>query len=151
MNVPYETLEIDPNEIAVLTAKMKGCKYKLGAKASFDQQLADIKEIDCSGYFRLLVHKACGEVIPDGTYAQHRYFKNGHFKPTSGDYCKLHDGVLRVCVMTPAMNGQAWGHIAFVLNGRTYESYGGNGPGSRAFTGTSKFQRIADKFVIAYP
>lgn len=151
MNIPYETLPIDPQDISVLTAKMKGCKYKLGAKAKLDAQLADIKQIDCSGFARLMIAKMCGVEIPDGTTHQHRYFSEGHFKPTSTDYCKLSDGVLRVCVMTPAMNGQPWGHICFVLNGKTYESYGGHGVGSRPFTGSTKFQRIADKFVIAYP
>ena len=56
MTIPWEVLNIDPNDIPVLTAKMKGCKYRLGAKAkSLGDQLASVDAIDCSGFTRLIV------------------------------------------------------------------------------------------------
>lgn len=146
-----ETFQLDPLDIPVLTAKMKGCRYRLGAKApSLDTQLADIDDIDCSGYVRLMVYKACGEVIPDGSYNQGRWFETHHFKESTLANCKLKDGVLRLLWMLPK-NGGGVGHIAFCLNGKTYESYGGHGPGSRLFSGLSKFQKVARVFVLAYP
>lgn len=146
----HESLDLDPNDIPIFTGKMKGCKYKLGAKAPFTAQLADIKEIDCSGFVRLLIHKGCGVVIPDGSFNQGSWFESNHFKVSDTASCKLKDGILRLLWMTPKQGGGI-GHIAFCLNGNTYESYGGHGPGSRMFTGLSKFQKVAKVFVLAYP
>jgi hypothetical protein len=146
----WESFDFDPNLIPLYTAKMKGCKYKLGAKASsLDVQLSDVREIDCSGFIRLILHK-CGVKFPDGSYTQGKWLEDNHFKPTTTDACKLKDGVLRIAWMLPK-DGGGIGHIAFVLNGKTYESWGGHGVGSRPFTGVSKFQKVSKKFVIAYP
>lgn len=148
---PWESFDFDPSVIPVLTAKMRDCKYELGAKApSLEVQLADIKEIDCSGFVRIITYKASGTILPDGSFMQGRWFEENNFKVSDTASCKLHDGVLRLLWMTPHQGGGV-GHIAFCLNAKTYESYGGHGPGSRPFTGASKFQRVSKVFVLAYP
>jgi len=156
---PWPHLDLDPEHLKELVALMAGCKYKLGAKApSLDFQLASIKQIDCSGFVRLMIYKLTmlsdpfskGLVIPDGSFNQGEWFEKNNFKPSDTESCKLLDGKLRLLWMTPKQGGGV-GHIAFVLNGVTYESYGGHGPGSRKFTGKSNFQKIAKVFVLALP
>ena len=151
MRIPWELLPIEPSSIPVLTAKMRGCRYRLGAKAdSLDQQLAEIDHIDCSGFTRILVYKACGTVIPDGSWHQREYLRKSRFKQSTVDAGKLKDGMLRMFVL-PQQPGPGVGrHVGFILNGMTYESYGGNGPGSRAWTGRG-YQAKCEVFVIAYP
>ncbi|MCC7229270.1 MAG: C40 family peptidase [Fimbriimonadaceae bacterium] len=149
--LPYETLPIEPQDIPVLTGKMKDCKYLLGAKAPFlGVQLADVKEIDCSGYTRLIVSKACGEVIPDGSAKQLEWLIENHFKESTVEAGKLKDGILRMFVL-PQQPGKGVGrHVGFILNGRTYESYGGHGPGSRPWSGKG-YQRKCRVFVLSFP
>lgn len=147
----YETLDIDPHDIPVLTKKLEnlGCKYKLGAKASsIDAQFADIRAIDCSGFTRLIVRRCGGPVIPDGSAMQLNWLVDNHFKPSSVEYAKLHDDILRMFVL-PQQPGKGVGrHVGFVLNGMTYESYGGHGPGSRPWTGKG-YQAKCRVFVVA--
>jgi hypothetical protein len=96
---------------------------------------------------RLLVFKACGVVLPDGSWNQGQYLREHGFKVSRPIDCFRRDGYLRVLVMR-AKDGRP-GHIAFCLNGRTYESYGGHGPGSRLFTMLTTFQRTATVYVLA--
>lgn len=151
MPEPWETLPIDPNEMPILLGKMAGCEYELGAKANpLDQQLADIKAIDCSGLTKVLIFKACGEIIPDGSANQLAWLKAAHFKPSSIQAGKLKDGILRMFVL-PQQPGQGVGrHTGFILNGKTLESYGGHGPGRRSWTGRA-YQSKCQVFVLAYP
>lgn len=152
-----KTLPIKPSDIPALAAKMSNCKYSLGAKAPADYfksgtgvQIKDIKQIDCSGFVRLMIYKACGVLIPDGSWYQGKWFEDQGFKVSTTEACKLKDGVLRLLWMTPTQ-GSGTGHIAFCLDGRTYESYGGKGVGSRLFSGLSKFQKVSKVFVVAHP
>jgi cell wall-associated NlpC family hydrolase len=148
---PWESFDFDPNDLPILTAKMRGCKYELGAKAkSLGDQLASIGTIDCSGFHRLMIFKLAGVAIPDGSWNQGEYYRENHFKPSTVDAGKLKDGILRAAIL-PQQPGPGVGrHIVFILNGRTYESYGGNGPGSRSWTGRG-WQGKCKVFVLAYP
>ena len=149
--LPWELLPIEPGEIPVLTGKMRGCGYRLGAKApSLDTQLAAIAQIDCSGFTRIIIYKACGEKIPDGSARQLDWLIDSNFKESTVDNGKLLDGMLRIFVL-PQQPGPGVGrHVGFILNGMTYESYVGNGPGSRAWTGRG-YQAKCKVYVIAYP
>lgn len=149
---PWETFEdLDPSDIPIFTAKMKGCKYELGAKAKLDSQLADVKAIDCSGFTRLLIKKVCGEVIPDGSMAQGKWFIDNNFKESTLEAGLLKDGILRLAWL-PQQPGKGVGrHVAFILNGRTYESRGGAGPSSRIWTGKGGWQSKCRVFVLAHP
>jgi cell wall-associated NlpC family hydrolase len=134
-------------EIPKLTAKMNA-GYRLGAKAKYlGQQLAEIDEIDCSGFVRIIWFKVFDNVIPDGSWHQNNWLVQKGYKPGKKLDCFKKDGKLRILYMAP--KGKKPGHIAFCLNGRTYESYGGNGPGSRLFTGLSPFQAKAIVWEIA--
>lgn len=151
-----KTLPIIPSDIPRLAGKMTA-KYKLGAKApaayfkaGTGVQIKDIPHIDCSGFVRLMVYKACGVLIPDGSWNQGKWFEDNGFKVSTTAACKLKDGVLRLLWMTPAQGGGV-GHIAFCLDGRTYESRSGKGVDSRLFTGASHFQKVSKVFVLAYP
>jgi hypothetical protein len=149
MPVPWEVLPIEPGDVPALTAKMKGCRYKLGAKAPhLDVQLVDVGEIDCSGFTRLIVYKACGTIIPDGSYFQLKYLEDCRFKESKVAYGLLADNILRMFVL-PQQPGIGVGrHVGFILNGKTYESYGGHGPGSRPWTGKG-YQAKCRVFVLA--
>lgn len=142
-------------DVASLTRKMDKCKYELGAKASSAffktprmVQVSSIDEIDCSGFVRLVVWILAGVLLPDGSWKQGEWFEANGFKVSTTEACKLEDNVLRLLWMTPAQGGGV-GHIAFCWNGQTFESYGGNGPGSRKFTGDTHFQKVSKVFVLA--
>ena len=144
--MPMPLLPIDPLQIPGFFARFNA-GYRLGAKARMSDKPEEVTEIDCSGVVRYAIYRLGGGKIPDGSWHQDRYFSENGYK-VSGKYaCFLRDNILRLLYM-PAKNGKP-GHIAFCLNGRTYESWGGNGPGSRLFTGLSKFQATCKVYVIA--
>lgn len=153
----HKTLPIKPSDIPMLATKMSGCKYKLGAKApaayfkpGTGVQIKDIKSIDCSGFVRLLIYKACGVVIPDGSWNQGKWFEDQGFKVSNTDAGKLKDGILRVAIL-PQQPGPGVGrHIAFILDGKTYESRSGKGVGSRKWNGLG-WQGKCKVYVVAYP
>lgn len=157
-----KTLDFDPLVIPELTGKMITADYGLGAKAPEAEyfregtgaQIKDIKLIDCSGYFRLTVYKACGVKCPDGSAAQLAWLRKEGFKETTVAAGKLMDGVLRAAVrpQQPGNTGGARGrHITWILNGRTFESSPTTkGPGSRPWTGRG-WQSQCKVFVVAYP
>ena len=123
----------DPAKLPPLFAKLKA-RYRLGAKAdSLDQQLADVRYIDCSGAFRLIAWKFAGAKLPDGSWHQARWLDDNGFKVSDVASAKLKDGHLRAFQLPPSP-GRV-GHIGFVLDGKTYESYGGQGAGSREWNG----------------
>lgn len=154
-------LDFEPEIISELTGKMIAADYKLGAKASaayFKEgtgvQIKDIDDIDCSGFFRLTLYKACGVLCPDGSAAQLAWLRNEGFKESTVEAGKLKDGILRAAVrpQQPGSTGGARGrHIVWILNARTYESSPStHGPGSRPWTGTG-WQAQCKVFVVAQP
>lgn len=118
------------------TKRMIDWDYGFGDKAKdLDVQLSDKgKRIDCSGYVRLMFWKLCKILIPDGSWAQGKWFDKQGFKVSSPESAKLKDGILRVAVLPVTKDHP--GHVLFVYNGRTYESKPGTGPSSRPWTGT---------------
>lgn len=135
----WSLLDMDIPLLLTLAAKTErpGNQYGLGAKASsLTAQASEIAEgpIDCSGYFRWLIRRSAGIVIPDGSFYQMQWMDDIGFKYSSVDSGMLHDGVVRAAYMRPLSNGGV-GHIALVHNGRTIESSGKRGPGRRPWTG----------------
>lgn len=121
--------------------KMAGrVKYRLGAKARASQQTGEIEEIDCSGYVRYLMQRCGVPDFPDGTWAQSRWL-------AKSDWASKRYNDLRYTVNDPtrlfvagfteysdARGRRRHGHIWLVHQGRTLESYGGVGVGSRSWS-----------------
>lgn len=117
--------------------------YGLGAKADGNGRKLTFyppaySAIDCSGWVRAALAFATitgdrpgGIIIPDGSVIQHDWVINQHFKISSYSALLLHDGALRIAFIAPNWQHPI-GHVYFVRNGRTMESYGGHGPGSRS-------------------
>lgn len=115
-------------------------RYRLGAKARTSQQTGEIEELDCSGYVRYLMQR-CGEPdVPDGTWAQSRWLATSGWEPKLYDNLKhtVNDPtrlfVAGFTEYSDARGRRRHGHIWLVHQGRTLESYGGVGVGSRAWS-----------------
>lgn len=132
-----------------------GVKYGFGEKCP-EPHLGQLPivfgEIDCSGFARSSVKFASGGkiVMPDGSYQQGDWFAAQGFKRTDNSNCALNDGHLRVCIHHPDHIDET-GHIWFVVGGRTIESYGGHGPGSRAWNAVlSSGHRLDDLATLTF-
>lgn len=148
----WPTIDLDPSKISEYTAKMAGASYKLGKKApKLTSQLGGIDLIDCSGYTRIVLYKAGGVTIPDGSANQLQWFREQGFKRSDHSAGKLKDGALRVAVL-PQQPGPGVGrHVAFILDGKTYESSPKTkGPGSRKWNGLG-WQSKCVVFVLTPP
>lgn len=128
----------------------KRVKYELGAKApSLNCDTSKIREIDCSGYVRYCMARL-GVEIPDGSQNQRAWFAAQGFKHSTYNAggAGREDGLLRVAFASPKP-GDAWPrHVWFVLNGRTIESYGGVGVGSRKWDDSKLKSIVSACFVI---
>lgn len=117
--------------------------YGLGAKADAGGRRLtafppSYSAIDCSGWVRAALAFATmsrerpgGVVLPDGSVVQHDWIAAHGFKISSVSALLLQDGALRICFIAPNWQHPV-GHVYLVRNGRTLESYGGHGPGSRS-------------------
>lgn len=108
-------------------------RYEMGAKPpSVLKVPIGTMKCDCSGYARwLLYHATHGALLlPDGSWNEYAALLADGFKPSAAANTVLHDGHVRVCVHIADERDET-GHIWIVLNGRTYECYGGHGVGSR--------------------
>ncbi len=166
----YKTLPVDFGRLQLLmhTLEASGTKYLMGAKPdephggtpfnwppSFhDESGNEVNAVDCSGFGRYCIWFIThGKVlIPDGTCAQFDWFTNQGFKSygpegyaENGDN---RDGHLRVNICT-SEDGHAYGHFWLDLDGITDESWGGNGPSSRAFN-TAVLTRIVRRTFVIY-
>lgn len=163
----YQTLLLPARSLIALTheCQARGVGYALGAKAPEPvfkgQRLTappPFTAIDCSGFFRFALYACAGRVVvPDGSSNQNDWLRTGSFKhhEVTGDpqgYAAANpsDGRLRVCVCRRE-DGHAYGHIWFTWNGRTYESYGGHGPGSRAVVNGILEHLCDDVYVLTGP
>ncbi len=120
----------------------------------------DFPGLDCSGFARTLLMFAGGgpeegafRHLPDGSYTQGEWFRRQGFKQTTPGASALHDGRLRVNVHH-ADDKDETGHIWLAVNGHTVESFGGHGPGERAWnyrlhSGHTLDQLASLSFVLA--
>lgn len=145
----WPTLNINPTEVTAWALHLDHVKYRLGAKAKTSEEPDDIMYIDCSGFVKYVLGKL-GINIPDGSWAQGEWCKQQGFKESSVGSCGLKDGILRLVVL-PQQPGRGVGrHVAFVLNGYTYESCGGKGVCSRVWNGQG-WQGKTNVWVLAHP
>lgn len=145
------TIEIDRQQLVDDTAeaRRKGIGYRLGAKA------ADIgcipgpgKQIDCSGWMRVLLRRAANAIIPDGSWLQREWCESQGFKKSvyTKDGAGLKDGRVRIAFIRPKQ-GRA-GHVWLVWMGGTFESYYRNGPGRRPWDTKTLKARCTDVYVL---
>lgn len=135
----YPNMPIDYDRLTeyLRACEAHGVTYGFGSKcpeAHIGKLPIVYGEIDCSGFFRTAICYATNEELtpPDGSYTQGDWLSAKGYKATKPEYCGLQDGHVRVCVHHPDdLDGT--GHIWIVRNGVTTESYGGHGPGSRAW------------------
>jgi cell wall-associated NlpC family hydrolase len=124
-------------------------KYRLGAKPRMGAVPGkDFTSADCSGFVRWLVNAATSgqTTLPDGSVCQHDWCKAQGFQAVPYSDAAKSDSVLRVAFMAPA--GKDPGHVWLIINGRTVESYGGHGPGRRAWDTPVLKRRASACFVL---
>lgn len=112
--------------------------YGLGAKAdqggrplaAFPPQYISI---DCSGFVRAAIAYATnsGLILPDGSVNQHAWCNMMRLKVSRFAALLLKDGAVRIAFIAPNRQHPI-GHVFLCRNGKTMESYGGHGPGSRS-------------------
>lgn len=113
-----------------------GIGYELGGKArdpgAFVPDYAR-RGIDCSGWVRAAVAVATSGrlLMPDGSVNQHDWADRVGLKVSSRAALLFPDGLLRLAFLVPS-ELHPIGHVFLCRNGRTLESWGGHGPGSRS-------------------
>lgn len=138
MSIPgYTNMPIDASELwtYLKACQAHGVKYGFGAKcpeSKIGLLPIPFKEIDCSGFVRTALAYASGNKVKivDGSFNQGDWLKAHGYKLTDPDNCALKDNHIRICVHHPDVLDET-GHVWIVINGKTLESYSGNGPGSR--------------------
>jgi len=110
-------------------------KYGLGSKAaSMTTPASSVSRIDCSGFVRWAAAQSTTPrlIIPDGSWHQ-RAWAEKNLKQVEYSTAVAARGRLFIAFMTPGVKGVGKvGHVWFVFDGKTLESYGGHGVGSRA-------------------
>ncbi len=115
-------------------------KYRLGAKCSLSAKPNEIREIDCSGFARLILSRATDGklVIPDGSWNQREWCEKAGLrklkKYSDVQYAAKDPKRLFICFVKPVVIGKVVvkaGHVWFVSCGVTIESRGGAGVSSR--------------------
>lgn len=109
-------------------------KYRFGAKApSLKIDLSKLKEIDCSGYFRLGLYLSTNPptAAPDGSYNQRQWCEHQGFKKlkrySDVQHAANDSSRLFACFIPPIMLRRRTlkaGHVWFVHQGKTLESRG---------------------------
>jgi hypothetical protein len=128
----HATLEVDKNKLvawveACLAANMG---YSLGAKAaSLACQPMAGHCIDCSGFSRWALYHATyfKTLMPDGSQNQLQWCADQDFKVSDFASTENVDNILRIA-FHKCDQAERIGHVWFVLNGKTIESCGGEGP-----------------------
>lgn len=98
--------------------------------------VSTIENLDCSGLIRYEAFQASGGdlVLPDGSQAQLDWCRK-NWKQVGYGFCENRDNVLRIAFMTPGVHGVgSIGHVWWIFNGNTLESYGGHGVGSHKWS-----------------
>lgn len=146
----WKTITVNrPLLVEAINATVGKVKYQWGAKPHIDSLPGSFTKADCSGFVRWLLHYITeGEfTIPEGTWAESKYFAAQGFKKTAFANTALMDDRLRVCVFT--QRGDVPGHIWLTVNGLTIESYGGKGVGRRKWNTLAKHKPAC--YVLTQP
>lgn len=132
---PWRLVPLDLARLDAYLARCvaRGIGYELGAKAS--RLLAvppDYDNIDCSGWVRAAVAVATGgrTILPDGSVNQHDWCDRAGLKVSTPAALLLPDAWVRIAFLVPTL-AHPVGHVFLCKGGRTRESWGGHGPGSR--------------------
>jgi cell wall-associated NlpC family hydrolase len=150
----FTTLPIDKALIEVFTLACmgKGVKYGLGSKDPTPKAPLpiDFKKIDCSGHFRGAINLMTkGKVLPpDGSWIQLEWCLKQGFKRSDFKSTLLKDNVIRVAISNTAVTKKV-GHIWITFNGKSYESWSGNGPGIRPASTPVLERIVTDVFALA--
>jgi len=132
-------------DISLVQAFLKACTsavprvgYGLGAKVPFHGAVPgrDFKAVDCSGFVREAIWRATSphQSFPDGSVVQHDWIRDRNFQRSTRDAALQQDGVVRIAFLRPQDSPNRIGHVVLIHNARTFESHGGVGPDSRAWT-----------------
>jgi hypothetical protein len=150
---PWHSLPLDPERLTryLGTCLAHGVGYELGAKAHDLRAIPpDYHTIDCSGWVRAAIAVATeGRVtMPDGSVVQNDWCAAQGLKRNDFASCRLRDGLTRIAFIR-ANGFHPIGHVYLVRNGRTLESFGGHGPGSRPVTTHVLSAETTDVYVLA--
>lgn len=150
---PWHSAPLDPERLRryLATCQAHGVGYALGAKA--DDLLSvppDYDAIDCSGWVRAAIAVATEgrTVLPDGSQAQNDWCAAQGLKRSGWAACRLQDGLTRIAFIRPGPH-RSVGHVYLCRLGRTLESWGGHGPGSRPVTTHVLCAETTDVYVLA--
>jgi hypothetical protein len=150
---PWYSAPLDPEKLRQYLAicMARGIGYKLGAKADdLAGEPPDYENIDCSGWVRAAIAVAThGQtILPDGSVNQNDWCAAQGLKRSTFAACRLQDGLTRIAFIRPT-EAHAIGHVYLARNGRTLESWGGHGPGSRLITTHVLSAETTDAYVLA--
>ena len=150
---PWYSLPLDPERLSryLGTCLAHGVGYELGGKAHDLRAIPpDYHAIDCSGWVRAAVAVATeGRVtMPDGSVVQNDWCVSRGLKRSDFAGACLRDGLTRIGFIR-AGGFHPVGHVYLVQNGRTLESFGGHGPGSRPVTTHVLSAETTDVYVLA--
>lgn len=150
---PWHSAPLDPEKLRqyLSICMARGIGYKLGAKADdLAGEPPDYDCIDCSGWVRAAVAVASNgqTILPDGSVNQNDWCSGQGLKRSTFAACRLQDGLTRIAFIRPSLS-HAIGHVYLARNGRTLESWGGHGPGSRLVTTHVLSAETTDVYVLA--
>ncbi len=134
-----------------------GVGYRLGAKAddagrSLTEFPPRYAQVDCSGWVRAALAYATrgGVVLPDGSVNQRDWCAAQGLKVSAPFALGRDDGALRIAFIVPNARHPV-GHVYLCRNGRTLESWGGHGPGSRSWLTHALHLTTTAVFVLTPP
>ena len=150
---PWHSVPLDPERLRQYLAvcMARGIGYKLGAKADdLAAATPDYEKIDCSGWVRAAIAAATGgkTILPDGSVNQNDWCAAQGLKRSAYAACRLQDGLTRIAFIRPTPAHEI-GHVYLARNGRTLESWGGHGPGSRLVSTHVLSAETTDAYVLA--
>lgn len=139
---PYPQLQVDdlqkPFEIAAYL-QGRGVTYVFGGKdqAVINGQIDNLDAItglDCSGFAGVCVYHMTGGSVnleSMNSQGQGAWAAGQGYKPSDPDSATNTNGDLYLFMLPSSASSDGIGHVGFVSNSVTAESYGGHGPGSR--------------------
>jgi len=150
---PWNSAPLDTERLYNYLAlcRVRDIGYELGAKASQLTAIPpDYDHIDCSGWVRAAVAVATegSLILPDGSVNQNDWCGAHDLKRSRYAACSLCDGLTRIAFIRPSLEHEI-GHVYLCRNGRTLESWGGHGPGSRSVAAHILSALTTDVYVLA--